>query len=305
MSMAYHPFRNSWLKFLSLILALLLWATVTRDQSVERSIRAPLEYQNMPEGLEIIGDPPGSVDVRVRGPSGALGRLEAGDVVAVLDLRLAKPGPRLFHLLTDEVRAPWGVAVAQVSPPTVSLECEKSGRKSVPIVPSIEGEPAPGFVAGRVSVFPPTVEVMGPESRLSRLTAATTEPVSVQGVAQPVTDIVTVGVVDSALRLRTARSATVTVQVTPAPIERTIVNVPISIKNLAPGLTARVLPPRVSVVVRGTREAVTPLEPNDVPALVDVANLGPGRFVLPVKGEPGRSPGVVRTDPASVEVRIR
>lgn len=259
----------------------------------------------MPEGLEIVGDPPGAVDVRVRGPSGALGRLEAGEVVAVLDLRLAKPGPRLFHLLTDEVRAPWGVEVAQVSPPTVSLEFERSGRKSVPIVPSIEGEPAAGFVAGKVSVFPPVVEVMGPESRLSRLTAATTEPVSIQGSAQPVTDIVTVGVVDSALRLRTARSATVTVQINPAPIERTLLNVPVSVRNLAPGLSVRVSPSRVSVVVRGTREAVMPLEATDVPTYVDVSNLLRGRYVLSVKGEPGRSPGVVRTEPASVEVRIR
>jgi YbbR domain-containing protein len=303
--MAYHPFRNPWLKLLSIVVAVLLWLTVTRDQSVERSIRVPLEYQNMPEALEIIGDPPGTVDVRVRGPSSALGRLDAGDVVAVLDLRLAKPGSRLFHLLTDQVRAPWGVEVAQVSPPTVSLEFERSSRKVVPIVPSVEGEPAPGFVAGRVTAFPATVEVIGPETRLNRLTAATTEPVSIQGAAQPVTDIVTVGVIDSALRLRAARTATVTVQINPAPIERTLLNVPVGVRNLSPGMTARLTPSRVTVVVRGTREAVLPLEGPDLGAFVDVSNLARGRYVLPVKGDPGKSPGIVRAEPASVEVRIR
>lgn len=303
--MAYHPFRNPWLKLLSLVVAALLWATVTRDQSVERSIRVPLEYQNMPDGLEIVGESPGTVDVRVRGPSGTLGRLEPGEVIAVLDLRLAKAGPRLFHLLTDEVRAPWGVEVAQVSPPTVSLEFERSSRKMVPIVPSVEGEPAAGFVAGKVTSFPATVEVMGPESRLSRLTAATTEPVSIQGAAQPVTDIVTVGVVDSALRLRTSRSATVTVQINPAPIERTLTNVPISVRNEAPGMSVRLSPSRVTVVVRGTRDAVLALDPGDVKAFVDVSNLSGGRYVLPVKGEPGANPGIVRTEPASIEVRIR
>jgi YbbR domain-containing protein len=303
--MAYHPFRSPWLKSMSLVMALLLWAIVTRDQSVERSIRVPLEYQNMPEALEIVGESPGTVDVRVRGPSGALGRLEPGDVVAVLDLRLAKPGPRLFHLLTDQVRTPWGIEVAQVSPPTVSLEFEKSSRKVVPIVPSVEGEPAAGFVAGRVTSYPAVVEVIGPASRLERLTAATTEPVSIQGAAQPVTDLVTVGVVDSALRLRTSRTATVTVQINPAPIERALPNVPIAVRNLAPGLSARVTPTRVTVVVRGTREAVTPLGASDVSAFVDVANLSRGRYVLAVKGEPGTSPGIVRAEPASVEVRIR
>jgi YbbR domain-containing protein len=129
--------------------------------------------------------------------------------------------------------------------------------------------------------------------------------VSIQGAAQPVTDIVTVGVVDSALRLRTARSATVTVQINPAPIERTLANVPVAVRNLVPGLSARVTPARVTAVLRGTREAVLALTPADVPAYVDVSNLSRGRFVLPVKGEPGASPGIVRTEPASVEVRIR
>ena len=38
------------------------------------------------------------VDVRVRGSSGALGRIATGELVAVLDLRSARPGQRLFHL---------------------------------------------------------------------------------------------------------------------------------------------------------------------------------------------------------------
>ena len=53
--MAYHPFRNPGLKIVSVILAALLWMTVSRDQSVERSVRVPLEFQNVPEGIEIVG----------------------------------------------------------------------------------------------------------------------------------------------------------------------------------------------------------------------------------------------------------
>ena len=35
-----------------------------------------------------------------------------------------------------------------------------------PIVPAIDGDPAPGFVVGRVSAEPPTVEIVGPENRV-------------------------------------------------------------------------------------------------------------------------------------------
>ncbi len=199
--MAYHPFRHLGLKALSVGLAALLWFVVARDQVVERSLRVPLEYQNIPDVLEIVGDPPGMVDVRVRGASSALGRLQAGDVVAVLDLQGARPGTRIFHLLTGQVRAPFGVEVAQVAPPTVSIELEPTGRRTVPVLPVLDGEPAEGYVAGSIRVDPPSVDVVGPESRLKKLTTATTEPIPLQGTSATVRDRVTVGVNDGALRV--------------------------------------------------------------------------------------------------------
>ena len=70
--MAYHPFRNLGLKALSICIAALLWLVVAGERTVERVMRAPLEMQNLPEGLELVGAPPDTVEVRLRGPSGAL-----------------------------------------------------------------------------------------------------------------------------------------------------------------------------------------------------------------------------------------
>ena len=48
--MAYHPFRNIWLKFLSICIAALLWLVVAGDRVVERAMRVPVEFQNLPAG---------------------------------------------------------------------------------------------------------------------------------------------------------------------------------------------------------------------------------------------------------------
>lgn len=303
--MAWHPFRNLWLKTLALGLSTVLWLTVTRDHVVERSLRVPLEYQNIPAELELTGEPPASVDVRIRGASSLLARLEPGEVVAVLDLHGARPGQRLFHLLTDQVRVPFGVEVTQVAPPTLSLTLERSGRRRVPVVPEIEGEPAPGFVAGRVTVDPPFVEVTGPESRLNAIREATTEPISVQGAMADVRDRVTIGVADAALRLNEPRSAAVVVEIVPAPIERSVKDVRVRVRNAGQGLRVSVRPATVTVVLRGRREALGALDASRLEVFVDVASLGPGRYVLPARGEAGPDYGVVRTEPETVEVRIR
>src|SRR5207244_2253384 len=120
--MAYTGFRQHLgLKFVSIALAALLWIAVSGEQTVERSLRIPLEFTNLPSQLEAVGEPPTVVDVRVRGSSGALNRIAAGELVAVLDLRSARAGQRLFHLGGDDVRTPFGVDVVQVNPSTVSM----------------------------------------------------------------------------------------------------------------------------------------------------------------------------------------
>ncbi len=213
------PFRHFGLKVLSLGLAVLLWVTVAGEETVERSLRVPLEFQQFPAGLELQGEIPATIDVRVRGTSGSLSRVSPGDIVAVLDLRGARPGQRLFHLGPDQVRVPFGVQVLQVTPPSIAMAFDTSASKSVPIVPPVDGRPAPGFVISKWTVDPPSAEVIGPASAVERVTEALTEPVSVEGARQAVREQVTVGLVDPLLRLKTARTAAVSVQIIPAPVE--------------------------------------------------------------------------------------
>jgi YbbR domain-containing protein len=301
----YHPFHHLGQKIMAIALATLLWLIVAGDHLVERSMRVPLEFRNLPSALEIVGDPPTSVDVRLRGSSAQLGRLQPSDAVAVLDLVTARPGSRMFHLRTDEVRAPYGVEVAQVVPSTIALDLETSGRRTVPIVPALDGEPAPGFVIGRVTADPATVEVAGPESRLKQLTGATTEPVEVNGSRTRVRDVVTVGVTDSAVRLVQARDATITVDILPAPVERDLAGVPVRWRNLGTGLRAEVRPTLTRVTVRGRRDALAELRAGSIDAFVDLAGLGPGRYNLRVQVDPSQSFGLSAIEPAAVDVTIK
>lgn len=301
--MPYIGFRHHLgLKFVSIALAALLWVAVAGEQTVERSLRIPLEFTNLPSQLEMVGEPPTLVDVRVRGSSGALNRIAAGELVAVLDLRSARGGQRLFHLGGDDVRTPFGVDVVQVNPSTVSMTFEPSGTKSVPVVPTVEGEPADGFVVGTVTAEPPTVEVLGPVSVLARMTQAITEPVTVTGASAPVTEVVNIGVADTSLRLRTPQMARVAVVVAPAPVEWSVGDIPVKPRN--PAGRVQVVPSHVTAWVRGPREAMTS-DGGMFDASVDVDGLKAGEFQLPVTIVAPSRVGVIRLEPAEVKVRIR
>ena len=214
--MAIRPFQNLALKVVSVVLAALLWLIVSGEQTVERVLRIPLEYTNIPEQLELVGETPTVVDVRVRGSSGTLGRLSAGELAAVLDVRTPRPGQRLYHLTGSEVRAPFGVEVVQVTPSSIGLLFEQSSAKTVPVLPVLEGQPAEGYIVDKVTADPAKVEIVGPASALKELTGAVTEAVSVEGATRTVVESVTVGPADPTVRLRGPQTtAQVTVAIVP------------------------------------------------------------------------------------------
>jgi hypothetical protein len=299
--MAYQGFRHLGLKFLSVALAALVWILVSGEQIVERALRIPLEFTNLPAQLELVGDAPTVVDVRVRGSSGALSRVATGELVAVLDVRTARAGQRLFHLTGADVRAPFGIDVVQIAPSNVSIAFEPAATKLVPVVPGVEGEPGDGYVVGTVTADPATVEVVGPSSAVARLTAAMTEPVSVVGATGPVTESVNIGVADPSVRLQSPASAQVTVNVTAAAVEWAVAGIPVRARG---GGSTEISPTEVTVFVRGPRESrastVQAFE-----ASVDTEGLRAGLFQLPVRVTPPARVGVIRVEPPVVRVRVR
>jgi YbbR domain-containing protein len=292
------------LRIFSLVLAVLLWFVIAGEETVERGLRVPLELVQFPPGLELQAEAPAVVDVRVRGSSTTLSQVAATDIVAFLDLHTARPGRRVFQLTPEQVRVPFDVQVVQVSPSSITMVFENSRTRAVPISASVEGVPAPGYVVGEVTVQPATVEVTGPESAVRQVTEAITEPVSVAGARGPITEAVTVGLLDPALRLKIPRSATVRVEVLPGPRERLLRGQPVHLRNLGPNLSAQAVPATIDVVLRGSREGLSRVENREVNAFVDLSGLGPGDYPLEVRVDASPDAGAARIEPPTVQVRI-
>ena len=304
--MAHHLFRDVWLKVVSVCLAVLLWMTVAGDPVVERGLEIPLEFENVPVGLEIAGDPPDAVSVRVRGNSRIVSRLDSDEVKAILDLGEERPGRRLFDMFAGRVQVPSGIEITSVVPTTIALLLEREGApRTVPIVPDIEGEPAGGMTIGRIRTDPATVDVIGPETPLTELLEAFTEPVSVAGATENVETDVTVGVSDTALRLVEPVSTRVLVEIVRAPAERTLHD--LTVVSRDPLDTGRVVfqPARVAVSIRGADGAMRDLADDILRVYVDLAGLRPGQYNLPVTVESSDNVRVTNIDPPAVQVSVR
>src|SRR4051812_49857933 len=89
---------------------------VSGEETVERGLRVPLELTQVPPGLELLGEVPATVDVRVRGASGALSRVGTGDVVAVFDPPTPPSRRRPFSLTPGQGGGALGIKIVSILP---------------------------------------------------------------------------------------------------------------------------------------------------------------------------------------------
>lgn len=293
--------RNLWRQIVALIVAVGLWALFGGRKDMERALRVPLEFTNLPAGIEMTGEVPSVADIRVRGSEAALARMVPGELIAVVDLSTARPGPRLFHITGDDVRGPSGVTVVQVTPSNIAVGFEPTVSKLVPVVPAVQGVPAYGYEVGAITADPARVEVFGPAGALNALQAVASEPVSVSGASATVHDVVTLGVADRTLRLSSAKRATVSVEIRPAAVERIVSGVQVGVRGGSgvPAVTT------VTVTLKGLASALDTVAASGLRAWVDVAGARKGSAPVKVTVEAPAGVDVVGVEPASVPVQVR
>src|SRR5258707_2254991 len=102
-----YVFANAGLKLLALAISFLLWATYTSEPYAEVGYQVPLEFTNMPRQLEITGDLPLSIRVRVRARSGLLRRIVSADLSVRVDMQDGKPGTSQIQITPDLRGAPY------------------------------------------------------------------------------------------------------------------------------------------------------------------------------------------------------
>lgn len=111
-----YVFANAGLKLLALAMSFLLWSTYTAEPPAEVGFQVPLEFTNIPAQLEMTGDVPTVVHVRVRGRSTLLRRMVPGDLTILIDLSNVKAGVTSVKITPQSIVAPYGATVAGLAP---------------------------------------------------------------------------------------------------------------------------------------------------------------------------------------------
>jgi len=124
---------NAGLKLLAIGVSVLLWATYTAEPFAEVGFQVPLEFTSIPTQLEIAGEVPTTLHVRVRGRSALLRRMTPSDLTARIDLQNRKEGDSLIRITPAMIGAPFGANVVRVSPAEFHLNLVPSSAPRAPV----------------------------------------------------------------------------------------------------------------------------------------------------------------------------
>jgi YbbR domain-containing protein len=172
---------NFWLKLVSLLLAIGLWRVVAHSPIAEVEMRVPIEFQNLPDNLEIDSASFTEAQVRVRGPERLIHQLQASDVHAEVSLATVRSGERTFDL-ADRIHVPQDLEVVQIIPGQFHLSFDERATRKIEVRPRVTGAFASGVRVAQVIAEPSTVTIAGPRHRVEALEAAVTDPVDATGV---------------------------------------------------------------------------------------------------------------------------
>lgn len=301
------------LKLFAALLAFLAWIIVTTDSRLPQDYSVPVDVA-LDDDAVLTGEHVSRVSMRLRGSAAQLRRLDPLRLGVRLDLRDVPPGERTVQIEANNVLGiPTGMEITSIEPRVLTLTIARRLKAEIPVAARIEGEPADGTEIYRVSVFPSTVEVEGPENLIAALERIDTDVIRLDGRAESFATRVSATPSMPDVRLLDPRLLSVRVDIDEKAVERTFRDVRVVVVGAGDN-DVEVNPAAVEVLIAGPPRVLNAIHPDLVMAVVDVTGLEPRtrRYPLSPRFEirdlPVRDRGFIRpgrAKPATVSVKVQ
>ena len=182
--------RNWGLKLFSLILALILWATLIPPEKIfsKKNLTISLVLHNIPSGMELVRKPPDKIDVTIEAPNRYIDQITPVNVTAKLNLENATIIQEDYTITETMISIPAGVRaeVIKISPNTINLKLEKTKEILLDVEPDIIGieELKEGLKIEKIETIPSQVPIIGPESKVRDDYKVRTSPIDISALTE-------------------------------------------------------------------------------------------------------------------------
>lgn len=174
-------FENLGLKITAVLLSTLLWLFATSRGLSEIALDIPLEFRDIPPGLELMNHSVKMVSLNIKGQERIIRNMRPSDIRVFIDLSKSKTGEGVYSINKNTIKLPPTVTVTNISPSYVKVLLEESVTKTVQVRPVIVGTPESGFYVKSISVIPENVVIEGAKSKVTTVDKIKTETLDITG----------------------------------------------------------------------------------------------------------------------------
>ncbi|NWF75651.1 MAG: YbbR-like domain-containing protein [Nitrospirae bacterium] len=176
--------KNFGLKIAAIFLSIVLWFYVTSRGQSEMYLDVPVEFKNIPPGLEMVNNTVKMISLNVKGQERFIRNLKPSDIRISIDLSKTKKGDNVYYITRDDIKTPHGITVSNINPSSLKITTEETLSKTVKVSPVIIGELEKDYSVRSVTIEPPTVVVEGSKSEVRKINKLKTEPLDITGITE-------------------------------------------------------------------------------------------------------------------------
>ncbi|MEX1011531.1 MAG: CdaR family protein [Balneolaceae bacterium] len=167
---------------ISAVLAFCLWFIVNLSRDFNISIALPIEVENLPDDMAIIGDVPETARVGVTGEGWKLIPIYNNPPEIRLDLS-GGGEINLFEKVQQQMSILSGLSVINVDPLSLNLQIEEKASRMVPVVPRVDIQLRERYGILSDPVFwPDSVRITGSSTQIREVERVETEQRSLEDV---------------------------------------------------------------------------------------------------------------------------
>lgn len=170
------------LKIVSLGLATVLWFFIGGEDTIEKTVRVPVEVINLPRDLVISNQFKNEIEVSLTGPRSVVLGLNKQKLTRQVDLSKATPGTMVLENDNQHIDVPRSLTVQRVQPASIILSIDKLIQKQFRVVSNTVGNVADGYEVRQVRMNPDYIVITGPETLLRQSDELQSSYISINGL---------------------------------------------------------------------------------------------------------------------------
>lgn len=255
----------------SLVFAIALWSYVSLSQSYSLDLSIPLEVKTG-KSQAITEDIPSSIDLTIKGKGwDLLSVLISKDLKYSLDLSKMKKDSRISteQFISERLNLKPELSLVSINPDTINIEFDKILEKTVPVRNNIKINLKEGYgIVGKPKFTPDSVTISGSAKIVSRIKFIPTETRVFENVNNSLSG--TIALKDTLSNVLKSDVKFVdfkyNIQLS---AEKTVDEVIVDINGVPEDKEVLLIPPKVSVSIRGGVDQLARITPAEISASVN------------------------------------